>query len=138
MCGIAGIVALAPSAPPPAREALVRMAQALGHRGPDELGLYRDERAGLAHARLSIIDLSSGQQPMADGEERTWIVFNGEVFNYVELRQELVSLGYRFRTESDTEVILHAWRAWGEDAFRRMNGQWAIALWDSSARRLVL
>lgn len=138
MCGIAGIVGLSASAPFPSREALVRMASALSHRGPDEFGVYRDDRAGLAHSRLSIIDLSTGQQPMADENDTTWIVFNGEIFNYVELREELVALGHRFRTQSDTEVILHAYRAWGDAAFGRMNGQWAVALWDSVAQRLVL
>ena len=100
--------------------------------------MYRDDRAGLAHARLSIIDLSTGQQPMADESGTNWIVFNGEIFNYVELREELVALGHRFRTRSDTEVIVHAYRAWGDAAFERMNGQWAVALWDSVAQRLVL
>jgi asparagine synthase (glutamine-hydrolysing) len=138
MCGIAGIVSLSAAAAPPAREALMRMAGALAHRGPDECGLYRDERAGLAHARLSIIDLSSGQQPMADSGGTTWIVFNGEIFNYIELREKLIFLGYRFRTRSDTEVIVHAYREWGHAAFERLKGQWAVAIWDSSARRLVL
>ena len=138
MCGIAGIVGLSAGAAPPSREALVRMASALYHRGPDEFGVYRDDRAGLAHARLSIIDLATGQQPMADEGDTTWIVFNGEIFNYVELREELAALGHRFRTSSDTEVILHAYRAWGDAAFARFNGQWAVALWDSAARRLVL
>ena len=137
MCGIAGIVSLG-AAPAPSREALLRMAGALTHRGPDELGLYRDSAAGLAHTRLSIIDLASGQQPMTDALRTTWIVFNGEIFNYLELRAELSALGHRFRTRSDTEVILQAWHAWGERAFARFNGQWAIALWDSLARRLVL
>jgi asparagine synthase (glutamine-hydrolysing) len=138
MCGIAGILSLDAEAPPPERDALLGMARALGHRGPDELGLYRDSRAGLAHARLAIVDLASGQQPMADAGRRHWIVFNGEIFNYVELREELRALGHAFRTRSDTEVILEAWRAWGEAAFERLNGQWALALWDSAARRLVL
>ncbi len=138
MCGIAGIVGLSAGAASPSREALVRMASALYHRGPDEFGVYRDDRAGLAHARLSIIDLATGQQPMADEGDTTWIVFNGEIFNYLELREELVALGHRFRTRSDTEVILHAYRAWGDAAFGRFNGQWAVALWDSVARRLVL
>jgi asparagine synthase (glutamine-hydrolysing) len=138
MCGIAGIVGLSAGANPPNREALVRMASALYHRGPDEFGVYRDDRAGLAHSRLSIIDLSTGQQPMADENETTWIVFNGEIFNYVELREELIALGHRFRTQSDTEVILHAYRAWGDAAFERLNGQWAVAIWDSAANRLVL
>jgi asparagine synthase (glutamine-hydrolysing) len=137
MCGIAGIVSLG-SAPAPSREALLRMAGALTHRGPDELGLYRDAAAGLAHARLSIIDLAAGQQPMADSLRTTWIVFNGEIFNYLELRAELSALGHRFRTRSDTEVIVQAWHAWGERAFERFNGQWAVAIWDSMARRLVL
>ncbi|MBU0621594.1 MAG: asparagine synthase (glutamine-hydrolyzing) [Gammaproteobacteria bacterium] len=138
MCGIAGIVSLSSKAAPPNREALVRMASTLSHRGPDEFGVYRDDHAGLAHSRLSIIDLSTGQQPMADENGTSWIVFNGEVFNYVELREELVALGHRFRTSSDTEVILHAYRAWGDAAFERMNGQWAVAIWDSVAQRLVL
>ena len=137
MCGIAGIVALG-GAPAPTREALLRMAGALTHRGPDELGIYRDAGAGLAHARLSIIDLATGQQPMSDALRTTWLVFNGEIFNYLELRAELSALGHRFRTRSDTEVIVQAWHAWGERAFERFNGQWALALWDSMARRLVL
>ena len=137
MCGIAGIVSLG-AAPAPSREALLRMAGALTHRGPDELGLYRDALAGLAHARLSIIDLASGQQPMADALRTTWVVFNGEIFNYLELRAELSALGHRFRTRSDTEVIVQAWHAWGERAFERFNGQWAVAIWDSVARRLIL
>lgn len=138
MCGIAGIVGLTAGAASPDREALVRMASALYHRGPDEFGVYRDDRAGLAHARLSIIDLATGQQPMSDEGDTSWIVFNGEIFNYVELREELVALGHHFRTQSDTEVILHAYRAWGVEAFERFNGQWAVALWDSVAKRLVL
>lgn len=138
MCGIAGIVALHPESPTPSREALARMVAALEHRGPDAFGMYRDHRAGLAHARLSIVDLQTGQQPMADEGDSTWIVFNGEIFNYPELRAELAALGHRFRTNSDTEVIVHAYRAWGDAAFARMNGQWALAIWDARASRLVL
>ena len=138
MCGIAGIVGLSYGAASPSREMLIRMAGALYHRGPDEFGVYRDDHAGLAHARLSIIDLATGQQPMADEDDAAWIVFNGEIFNYVELREELVALGHFFRTQSDTEVIIHAYRAWGNAAFERFNGQWAVALWNPVARRLVL
>ena len=138
MCGIAGIVALEPEAPAPDREALLRMAHALGHRGPDAFGIYNDARAGLAHARLSIIDPATGQQPMVDEFGETWIVFNGEIFNYLELREELRALGCAFRTRSDTEVVLQAYCAWGDACFERLNGQWAIALWDTRARRLVL
>ncbi len=138
MCGIAGIVALEARRPPPTREALRAMCGAIRHRGPDEFGVYRDHRAGLAHARLSIIDLSTGQQPLANEDETLWVVFNGEIFNYVELKEELVSLGHRFRTQSDTEVIVHAYEAWGDDCFLRFNGQFAIALWDSKTHKLVL
>lgn len=138
MCGIAGIVDLKAGGTAPAREALVRMASALEHRGPDEFGIYRDRHAGLAHARLSIIDLTTGQQPLSNEDDTLWIIFNGEIFNYVELRAELQGLGHRFRTKSDTEVIVHAYEAWGADAFARMNGQWAVALWDSRRQRLVL
>ncbi len=138
MCGIAGCVGLHAGAAPPAIEDLVAMAGALRHRGPDEFGLYRDARAGLAHTRLSIIDLATGQQPLSNEDGTLWIVFNGEIFNYLELREELIALGHRFRTRSDTEVIVHAWEAWGEGAFGRFNGQFAVALWDSRRGRLVL
>ena len=138
MCGIAGILALTTDAPAPPREALARMVGTLQHRGPDAYGLYRDDHVGLAHARLAIIDLDTGQQPMTADGSPTWIVFNGEIFNHVELRAELAGLGYRFRTHSDTEVIVQAWQAWGVHAFDRMNGQWALALWDAQAQRLVL
>src|SRR4051812_31589097 len=132
MCGIAGIVNVSGSDKPPATiEQLSRMAGAIEHRGPDEFGVYRDTHAGLAHSRLSIIDLATGQQPMADEEDNLWICFNGEIFNYVELREELVKLGRPFKTKSDTEVIIQAYKAWGEAAFDRFNGQWAIALWDA-------
>ena len=138
MCGIAGVVSMASGLEPAGLDQLERMAGALRHRGPDEFGLYRDARAGLAHARLSIIDLSTGQQPLANEANNLWIVFNGEIFNYVELRAELEALGHRFRTRSDTEVIVHAYEQWGAQAFRRFNGQWALALWDATDGTLVL
>lgn len=114
------------------------MAGAMLHRGPDEVGIYRDSRAGFAHTRLSIIDLAAGQQPMTNEDGTLWVVFNGEIFNYVELREELLALGHQLRTHSDTEVILHAYESWGEDAFARFNGQFAIALWDEKSRELLL
>jgi asparagine synthase (glutamine-hydrolysing) len=138
MCGIAGIVCLRDGAPAPALEELRAMVGAMRHRGPDEFGVYRDRRAGLGHARLSIIDLATGQQPLSNEDGTLWVVFNGEIFNYVELRAELLALGHRFRTQSDTEVIVHAWEAWGEEALPRLNGQFAIALWDSARETLVL
>lgn len=138
MCGIAGIVRHRASARPIERESLVCMAGALRHRGPDEFGIYRDAEAGLAHARLSIIDVATGQQPLGSEDQNLWIVFNGEIFNYIELRAELIARGRRFRTKSDTEVIVQAWEAWGVDAFSAMNGQWALALWDRRRKELVL
>lgn len=138
MCGIAGVMRRRPDAAPPDLDELAVMAGALSHRGPDEFGLYRDRRAGLAHARLSIIDLASGQQPLSNERGTLWVTFNGEIFNYVELREELVGRGHRFRTRSDTEVIVHAYESWGADAFQRFNGQWAIALWNRRERELVL
>lgn len=138
MCGIAGSLALHAGVPPPDRGDLEAMLSALRHRGPDEFGLYRDRRVGLAHARLSIIDLATGQQPLSNEDGTIWVVFNGEIFNYVELREELAARGHRFATRSDTEVIVHAWEEHGEDAFARFNGQFAIALWDSTRELLVL
>jgi asparagine synthase (glutamine-hydrolysing) len=114
------------------------MAASLSHRGPDEFGVYRDSSMGLAHARLSIIDISAGKQPLCNEDGSLWVVFNGEIFNYVELREELLALGHVFRTRSDTEVIVHAFEAWGERAFDRFNGQYAMALWQSETKTLTL
>lgn len=137
MCGIAGIVGR--SRPPPdGKEAITRMVRALRHRGPDAFGLYRDDRAQLGHARLSIVDLATGDQPLCNEDERLWTVFNGELFNHLALRRELLALGHRFTTRCDTEVIVHAYEAWGLGAFERFNGQWALALWDARDERLVL
>jgi asparagine synthase (glutamine-hydrolysing) len=138
MCGIAGSVALRDDMPPPEVSDLVAMVGALRHRGPDEFGLYRDRRAGLGHARLSVIDLATGQQPLSNESGSTWVVFNGEIYNYLELRAQLAALGHRFRTQSDTEVIVHAYEQWAEGAFVRFNGQFAVALWDSAEETLVL
>jgi len=138
MCGIAGAIALRDGLGPLPADDLAAMVGALGHRGPDELGVYRDPWAALGHARLSIIDLATGQQPLCNEDGTRWIVFNGEIFNYLELRQELLALGHRFRTGSDTEVIVHAWEAWGAGAFARFNGQFALALWDAPRQELVL
>jgi asparagine synthase (glutamine-hydrolysing) len=138
MCGIAGIVNLSDRHDPPTVELLQSMISAIRHRGPDEYGLYRDTHAGLVHARLSIIDLQAGQQPMSNEDRTLWIVFNGEIFNFIELRAELEKLGHRFRTHSDTEVILHAFESWDIDCFSRFNGQWALALWNTQTRNLIL
>ena len=138
MCGIAGSVALRGGLPAPALADVKAMVGALRHRGPDEFGLYRDRLAALGHARLSVIDVAGGQQPMSNERGSLWAVFNGEIFNYVELRAELVSFGHQFRTHSDTEVLIHAYEKWGDGAFKRFNGQFAVALWDSAEESLVL
>jgi asparagine synthase (glutamine-hydrolysing) len=136
MCGIAGFVSetLAPAA-----EATVRrMVGAIRHRGPDGVGVYVDGSAALGHSRLSIIDLAGGGQPMSNEDGTLWIVFNGEIFNYLELREELLARGHQFATRSDTEVILHLFEDYGEGCVSRLNGQWAFAIWDKRHRRLFL
>jgi asparagine synthase (glutamine-hydrolysing) len=135
MCGICGIVS---DSGPPDLALLRRMMGRLRHRGPDGNGWYRDRRATLGHTRLAIIDTSGGAQPLCNEDGTIWVTYNGEIFNYVELAKELRNLGHTFRTASDTEVIVHAWEEWGEACFPRFNGQWAIALWDRQAERLVL
>jgi asparagine synthase (glutamine-hydrolysing) len=138
MCGLAGAVALRSSAVMIGRDDLAAMVGAVSHRGPDESGMYLDERAALGHARLSIVDPEAGQQPMSDDRGTRWVVFNGEIFNHVELRAELEGLGHRFRTRSDTEVVVRAFDEWADEAFARFNGQFAIAIWDVASRRLTL
>ena len=137
MCGIVGTLNLIRSHP--IREATLRqMLAMIRHRGPDQFGIYRDGQVGLGSARLSIIDLSSGQQPIANEDETLWIVFNGEIFNYVELRPELEARGHRFTTNTDTEVILHLYEDLGPDCLSRLNGQFAIAIWDAREQTLFL
>lgn len=138
MCGIAGIVDPSGRTEAPSVGLLRSMIGAVSHRGPDGYGYYRDLQCGMAHARLSVIDLASGQQPMGNEDGTLWIVLNGEIFNYRELRRELESIGHTFRTTSDTEVVLHAVESWGEGSFSRFNGQWALALWDTRRRELTL
>ena len=137
MCGIAGILALG-SGKAPERVELERMIETLHHRGPDGYGFHCDGAVGLAHARLSIIDLATGDQPIANEDHSVWTVFNGEIFNYVELRQTLEARGHVFRTHSDTETIVHAYEEFGDDFVHHLNGQFAIALWDARRRRLLL
>jgi asparagine synthase (glutamine-hydrolysing) len=137
VCGIAGIIALS-AGRPPERSELEGMIMPLRHRGPDGFGYFIDGSVGLAHARLSIIDLSTGDQPIANEDRTIWTVFNGEIFNYLELRAELEQAGHIFRTHSDTETIVHAYEQWGDDFVHRLNGQFAIALWDAKRHRLLL
>jgi asparagine synthase (glutamine-hydrolysing) len=137
MCGIVGVLERDAERLPCVRQ-LQRMAAALAHRGPDAERYFVSGRVGLAHRRLSIIDLESGQQPMQDPDGQVSLVFNGEIYNYPELKRELEQEGYRFRTRSDTEVLLALYLRKGLAAFPRLNGMFACAFWDSRTRQLVL
>jgi asparagine synthase (glutamine-hydrolysing) len=137
MCGIAGFTGSLGSADE-SRAVLERMITAVRHRGPDGFGYRVEPGVGLAHARLSIIDLATGDQPIRDESGTIWTVFNGEIFNYVELREALEADGHRFYTKSDTEVIVHLYERHGDAFVEHLNGQFAIALWDGKRRRLVL
>ncbi len=137
MCGITGFLDKVVELPAQ-EELLLRMVSILEHRGPEERGAYLDENVGLAHARLGIIGLDSGTQPISNESDRFWIVCNGEVFNYVELRGDLLKKGHRFRTDTDTEVVLHLYEDLGPDCLTRLNGQFALAIWDSREKELFL
>jgi len=139
MCGISGIAAF--STQTRINEIDVRsMLPLLHHRGPDGSGVYIDphQRIGLGHTRLSIIDLAGGTQPMHNEDKTVWVSFNGEIFNYIELRETLLKAGHSFYTHSDTEVIVHAYEQYGDDFVQHLNGQFAIALWDENRQRLLL
>ncbi len=140
MCGIAGIVLTSGNGGVTA-ETIVRMRDTLTHRGPDDAGLYvsADSRVGFGHRRLSILDLSErARQPMSDPQNRAVIVYNGEVYNFPELREQLKARGVRFVSDTDTEVVLHAYLAWGEAFVDRLEGMFAMAIWDASERKLLL
>ncbi len=137
MCGIAGILSLDKDRG--VREDMIsRMLSVIRYRGPDEQGLLMDGPVGLGHVRLSIIDLSSGHQPMRNEDGSIWITFNGEIFNYIELRHDLRKRGHIFSTQSDTEVILHLYEEYGEQCLQHLNGQFAFAIWDKRSKSLFL
>ena len=121
MCGICGIYNFV-SGEPAARDRLLAMTRTMVHRGPDDEGIYTSGSLGLGFRRLSIIDLTGGHQPMPDPEETVWVVFNGEIYNFPELRRELEGAGFTFRTNSDTEVIVHGYKRWGVDVLEKLNG----------------
>jgi asparagine synthase (glutamine-hydrolysing) len=137
MCGICGQFNFTTSAPV-RRQDVELMTKSISHRGPDDEGFHFDGPLGLGFRRLSIIDLAGGHQPMANQDETVWIVFNGEIYNYRELKQELQSLGYVFQTNSDTEVIIHGYKEWGDEVLNRLNGMFGLAIWDVRKKRLVL
>lgn len=136
MCGICGIFDL--SGEPIERATLSRMNAVIRHRGPDGEGEFVDGELGLGHRRLSIIDVGGGGQPIGNEDGSIQIVFNGEIYNFVELRSELEAFGHRFKTRSDTEVIVHAYEQWGTACVSRFNGMFAFAIWDTKRRELFL
>lgn len=137
MCGICGQFNFVNSEPVRRRE-VETMTRTLVHRGPDDEGYYVNGPLGLGFRRLSIIDLEGGHQPMSDADESVWVVFNGEIYNFLELKSELESHGHVFRTKSDTEVIVHGYKQWGDEVLNRLNGMFGVAIWDVRRRRLVL
>src|SRR4030095_10714896 len=137
MCGIAGIFNLHSQQPPSAR-LLKSMTDTLIHRGPNDEGFHISGPVGLGHRRLSIIDLEGGHQPLANEDYSIWVVFNGEIYNFLELHDDLAKKGHIFKTRSDTEVIVHLYEEEGERCFERMRGMFAIAIWVSRNRKLIL
>src|SRR4051812_29718241 len=135
MCGISGLFDLREKREF-SRDLLQTINDIQQHRGPDEAGLHLEPGVALGHRRLSVIDLASGQQPLFNAAGTVGVVFNGEIYNYLELMAELQGLGHVFRTRSDTEVIVHAWQAWGESCVTRFRGMFAFALWDRNKNTL--
>jgi len=137
MCGICGQFNFN-SRTPVVLEKLAEMTSTMSHRGPDDDGFYVSGSIGLGFRRLSIIDLGAGHQPMSDREESVWVVFNGEIYNFPEVRRELEAYGHQFRTNSDTEVIVHGYKQWGDDVLCHLNGMFGLAVWDVHKCRLML
>jgi len=137
MCGICGQFNFADQVPVQ-RRVIERMANSIVHRGPDDEGYYISGPLGLGFRRLSIIDLAGGHQPMSDAEESVWVIFNGEIYNFPELKRELEGHGHVFRTTSDTEVIVHGYKQWGREVLNRLNGMFGLAIWDTRRQRLIL
>ena len=137
MCGICGQFNFAGDEPV-GPEIVRRMTDSIAHRGPDDEGYFFSGPLGLGFRRLSIIDLAGGHQPMFDAQQTVCITFNGEIYNYKELRQELKKYGHCFRTNSDTEVIIHGYKEWGTDVFNHLNGMFGVAIWDLQRKRLVV
>ena len=135
MCGIAGIINFN-TGDKVDQDVLELMTDAIKHRGPDDEGFYFDNSVGFGHRRLSIIDIEGGHQPMTNEDETIWIVYNGEIYNYLELRRDLAGKGHKFKTHSDTEVIIHLYEEYNEKCLERLNGMFAFALWDKTKKRL--
>jgi len=137
MCGICGI--FNKGSEPVSRDCVIKMRDVMERRGPDDAGLYINDHIGLGHRRLIIIDLSdAGRQPLCNEDKRIWIVVNGEIYNFIELREKLIKAGHIFRSKTDSEVIVHGYEEWGEDIFQKLNGAFSVAIWDSHKERLIL
>jgi asparagine synthase (glutamine-hydrolysing) len=137
MCGICGQYNFGTGVPVRRRD-IEAMAKSIAHRGPDDEGFYISGSLGFGFRRLSIIDLSGGHQPMSDLEESVWVIFNGEIYNFPELKRELEGYGHVFRTNSDTETIVHGYKQWGDEVLNHLNGMFGLAIWDVRKKRLVL
>ena len=136
MCGIAGVIDL--QGETPGHNILERMGNVIAHRGPDSCGVYSAPGIGFSHRRLSIIDLSSnGHQPMSNEDGTIWLVYNGEIYNYQEVRKDLVNRGHQFKSNTDTETIIHAYEEYGTQSLDRFNGMFAFALWDNNKQLLL-
>lgn len=138
MCGIAGIYNYHSTKEPSTERNVKKMLSLINHRGPDESGVFLDNNIGIGSVRLSIIDLASGQQPLSDWTERYWIVYNGEIFNYLELRSQLEKEGIRFKTSSDTEVVVQMYAVYGSECLNQFNGQFAFCIWDRNKKEMFL
>ena len=137
MCGICGQYYFKESQPV-SHQTIKKMTDSITHRGPDDEGYHISDSIGLGFRRLSIIDLSGGHQPMSDREKSVWVIFNGEIYNFPELKKELESYGHFFQTRSDTEVIVHGYKQWGPDVLTHLNGMFGLAIWDEKKKRLIL
>src|SRR3954454_18043122 len=137
MCGICGKLSFEPGKRV-SKDLLLDMAGTIAHRGPDDEGYYLDQELGLGFRRLSIIDLNTGHQPISNEDGSVWIVFNGEIYNFKELRDQLESKGHIFKTKTDTEVIVHLYEQYGTNCLERLRGMFAFAIWDRRKRSLLL
>ena len=137
MCGICGVFHMA-SGEPVSRAILEQMTEQIEHRGPDDGGIYLEQQVGLGFRRLSIIDLDGSRQPMTNETGDVWLVFNGEIWNYKNLRADLIAQGHQFHTQGDTETIIHAYEEYGVECIARLHGMFGLAIWDSRQQRLLL
>jgi len=137
MCGICGQYYFKENCPV-SIQTIKRMTDTITHRGPDDEGYHISDSIGLGFRRLSIIDLAGGHQPMSDQQKSVWVIFNGEIYNFPELKTELEGYGHIFKTRSDTEVIVHGYKQWGIDVLNHLNGMFGLAIWDEKKKRLIL